>query len=206
MTGWTEEWLQNYTSDDRAPEPKKPRRKPIFREHIRQRHIRLWVRDCVATPHKFLAHDRSAPGGKFSHLRERGRGIAPGTPDTQLSVAGLPTIWCELKAPGNRPDEDQLRMGRELQALGQSWFWATTVAGYMAGLVQAGVPLRSNAAAMAALHDAEADATIARAALKRGEAPKARRGAVLRNAPLDPAEVFDAWVEERALPQREVER
>jgi hypothetical protein len=50
MPLWTEEWLQDYISDDRAPEPKKPRRKPIFREHIRQRHVKLWVRDCVAPP------------------------------------------------------------------------------------------------------------------------------------------------------------
>ena len=193
MSRRTESWLRSYTSGD--AEPKKPRRRPIFREHIRQRHIKLWVRDCVAVPHKFLAHDRSAPGGRFSHLRERGRGIAPGTPDTQLTVVGLPTIWCELKAPDKTPDEDQLRMGRELQTLGQVWFWATTVAGYMKGLIAAGVPLRPNAVVMAALHDAAADATIARAETKRGEAPKKPRGAPLRRAALDPAEVFDAWVE-----------
>lgn len=198
MAGWTEAWLADYVSGDANTAPKQPRRKPIFREHLTQRHIKLWVRDCVAAPHKFLAFDRSAPGGKFTHLRERGRGIQRATPDTQLTVAGLPVIWSELKAPGKRPDADQERMGRELHALGQTWFWTTTVRGYMEGLCAAGVPLRPNAGAMAAIHDVEVEALIARAEAKRGAAPKKgrARGPALRGAALDPAEVVDAWLEE----------
>lgn len=149
--------------------------RPIHREHIRQKHAAMFVREAIAAPHLFLAFDRSAAGGQFSHMREKARGIKAGTPDTVLMVLGMPPLWAEWKADGNKPTDDQTRMGDELNAIGHRWGWFTSVVAYHEWLATAGVPMHPNAAFLALHHDAAADTVIARAERKKGTAPKSYR-------------------------------
>lgn len=148
------------------------RRKPIAREHILQKHVRAFARDAIDAPHELFAFDRAKAAGKFSHLVQKSRGVRAGTPDTLLRVAGIAPIWVELKAPGNSPDPAQRDIGQRLQAVGDVWFWASSVEGYRAGLVAAGVPLRPNAELLAQHHDASVAGVIETAEQKRGKAPK----------------------------------
>ena len=154
--------------DGTAP---KQRARPVQREHARQIRIKLFVRDAVTAPHKFLAFDRTRAHGRFSHMRERARGIAPNTPDTLLIVAGMPCIWAEIKDRGQWPGADQLRMLEELRALGTEAFWTDSVVGYYLELAKIGVPMRSGAGLVAAAYDNSADAVIERAEMKRGKVP-----------------------------------
>lgn len=151
-----------------------PKRRAIEREHILQKHVRLFVRDAIDGA-EFFAFDRSAARGKFTHMREQGRGVRKGTPDTLLRVRGVVPVWCELKAPGNKPDPAQIEIGRRLQAVGDVWFWATTVEQYREGLASAGVPMRANAAVVAQHHDACVSGVIGKAEQARGKAPKSYR-------------------------------
>ncbi len=146
----------------------------IQREHILQVRIREFVRDAVDAPHEFLAFDRSAAGGQFTHDRERSRGIRSGTADTLLMVAGMPDIWVELKRRGEKPEPggDQEKFGEAVIAVGRMWFWADTVESYHQGLVRCGVPLRANAAFQAMHKDGRVDTIIAKAEVKRGKAHK----------------------------------
>jgi hypothetical protein len=148
--------------------------KRIEREHILQRHLREFVRDAVLDG-EFFAFDRSKPAGRFTHLRERARGVRKGTPDTLLCLADRMPIWCELKAPGEEPSGAQNDVGADLQRLGHVWFWTTTVTAYHAELVRLSVPMRANAALLAAHHDACVEGVIATAERKRGAVPKAPR-------------------------------
>lgn len=148
-------------------------RKPIQAEHAIQKHIRLFVRDAVAEPHLFLAFDRSKPTSAFSHLRERARGVAKGTPDTLLCPKDKPPVWCEVKRPGKHPDDDQAAMGSRLLALGHQWFCVHSCMEYLAALAASGVELRPNASFLAHHHDASVAGEIARAEMKAGKVPAA---------------------------------
>lgn len=124
------------------------------------------VRAHVQAPHFFTGIDRSKQTGQFTHARQKSRGIIAGVPDTLLIVPGLPAIAIELKAPGNKPTDMQERVGEAIQAAGGIWGWCDTVLGYMAILLNAGVPLQGRWDLAAAGHDA----TLASAAIRREEA------------------------------------
>lgn len=149
----------------------------INREHARQIQAKQWVREAVAAPHVFLAFDRSGAAGQFSHMREKARGVAAGTPDVALFVAGFPPIWTEWKAGTNTPTQVQQDMGDALMAVGHWWSWATSVVTYCEWLRTIGVPLHPNAAFLAQVADASADSAVARAEAKAGKAPKSYRPA-----------------------------
>jgi len=144
----------------------------IHREHILQKHARLWAREALACEHKFMAFDRGQAAGQFSHERERQRGIVRGTPDTLLRVKGLPPIWCEFKRPGNEPTPAQYAMGDDLQALGDYWSWRNSVESYRVLLIACGVRMRPNAEFLALHHDGSVATEIAKAEAKAG-APRA---------------------------------
>lgn len=165
----------------------------ISPEHCLQKHVRLWVREAVAAPHVFLAFDRAAPTGQWTHARERARGVAPGTPDTLLRVKGLAPIWCELKAPGAKPSEHQLRMGGILESVGDDWFVARSCVEYRAALVEIGVPLAQNAEFLALFRDAAVEKEIVRA---RGRqwSPRAGKGGGPRATPSQVARARTAGV------------
>lgn len=151
--------------------------RPVAREHARQKHAKLFVRDAITVAHEFFAFDRSKPNGRFTHAREKTRGLRRGTPDTLLRVAGMPAIWCEWKTPGEKPGAEQLAMLASLRALGDHATWATTVLAYAEFLHDAGVPMVANWRFIAIDHDARADGEIARADLKNGKLPKRYRAA-----------------------------
>jgi hypothetical protein len=144
----------------------------INREHILQVALVKWCREAIATPHTLLAFDRSRAFGQFSHMREKARGVRAGTPDTLLIVAGVPPVWAELKAPGNKPTPEQEAMGDTLMRLGCYWSWVNTIGTYHAWLVSLGIRLHPNAETLATLADAGVLAKIGRAEIKAGKAPR----------------------------------
>ena len=140
-------------------------------EHIIQRHAKLWAREAIAVEFEFFAFDRSAPRGRFTHAREKARGLQANTPDTLLVVGGGLRLWCEFKKPGKKPSDDQFAMGERLILLGDQWFWADSVLDYWAGLRHCGVSLRPNADFLARHHQAAATGAIEAAMLKAGRLP-----------------------------------
>jgi hypothetical protein len=150
----------------------------INREHILQKHIKLFVRDAVDAPHEFFAFDRGKPAGAWSHMIERARGVRRATPDTLLRVKGWVPIWYELKWPPNKPDADQKIMGERLAAIGDIWGWGVSVEAYWQFLLLCYVPLRANAKFLALHHDGQVLSTIARAEAM--PAPKPRAGVKIR--------------------------
>tara|TARA_R110000868_G_scaffold137978_2_gene351709 strand:+ start:1063 stop:1587 length:525 start_codon:yes stop_codon:yes gene_type:complete len=146
---------------------------PIPREHLLQVALVKWCREAIATPHTLLGFDRAKALGQFSHMREKARGVRAGTPDTLLIVAGVPPIWAELKAPGNRPTPEQEAMGDTLMRLGCYWSWVTTIGTYHAWMVSLGIRLHPNAELLATMADASVQSKIARAEIKAGKVPKA---------------------------------
>jgi hypothetical protein len=150
------------------------RRRPIDREHILQKHLKKFAEEAVIGG-EFLAFDRAKKMGQFSHMRERARGVRKGNADTLLRVAGLPPIWCEVKYGKNVPDDDQEEFGRRMQAVGDIWFWTTSVVAYFTRLKGLNVPLRANAALIAMDHDARVLGEVMSAEEKRDGAPKVAR-------------------------------
>jgi hypothetical protein len=134
-----------------------------------------WCREAIATPHTLLAFDRSRASGRFTHMREKARGVRAGTPDTLLIVAGVPPIWAELKAPGNKPTPEQQAMADTLMRLGCYWSWVTDIGTYYAWMVALGIRLHPNAELLATLADAGVQSKIARAEIKAGKAPRSYR-------------------------------
>jgi len=145
--------------------------------------INQWSRECVAVPHFFTGIDRSKRSGQFTHVREKARGLVAGTPDTVLLVHGLPSIWVELKAPGNHPTDQQYEVGSAIKHSGHVWDWCDTVEGYATILARRGVRLTTDAHSKA-MH---ADALLAAAAIRREEAstgkPSAKRFARVEKKP-----------------------
>jgi len=144
--------------------------RPIYRETILQKHVRIFVRDAVDGPHDFSSADSAKKSTPWARGREAARGIRKGEPDCRLKVPTLPAIHCELKYPPNKvvDGDDQHKRGLELIAVGDLWFWTDSVTGYMEGLARFGVPLRLNASFQAQHHDAAVASCIARAEAKRG--------------------------------------
>jgi hypothetical protein len=141
-------------------------------EHALQISIVKWVRDCVAVDHEFHAFDRSKKQSEFQHVREKSRGIRRGCADTMIEVVNLPNVWVEIKWPPNKPTEAQLEFAAAVERVGRKWYWADSVDRFRECLVAAGVPLRPNAAIVAA----HLDALLASAAIRKsGKAPKSYR-------------------------------
>lgn len=141
------------------------RRKPVHREAILQRYIKRFARDNIMCSHEFFAFDRSARDG-FSHVREKAKGLRKATPDTLVITAAFRDFWCELKWGNNKPDDDQLEMGRRLKDLGCHWYWTTSVVGYYGCLREVGIPMRNYSAEMAEAADRSVAAMIAKAEAK----------------------------------------
>ncbi len=144
----------------------------IHREHIFQKHLKIWVRENLPLS-QFFAFDRTKALGKFSHARQKAHGIRKGTPDCVLLMPGKPDVWCELKAPGKRPDEDQEAIGSDIIATGRIWFWTTSVAGYLNTLEAKGIVPRDARLRWAAEnHDVRIQVELERAQIKAGKLPK----------------------------------
>src|SRR6185437_7393310 len=150
------------------------RRRPIDREHILQKHIKKFAEEAVIGG-EFLAFDRAKKAGRFTHIRERARGVRKGNADTLLRVPTHPGIWCEIKWGKNTPDDDQIEFSRRMKAVGDIWFWTTTVTAYFTKLKELGVQMRANAALIATDHDARVLGEIMREEAKRGAVPKVAR-------------------------------
>lgn len=146
----------------------------INREHILQTAIARWQREAIMTPHEFLAFDRSAPTGKFSHAREANRGIRRDTPDTLLLADGFRPLWVELKYPPNKvvDGDDQHKMGARLIATGCNWQWVQSVQQYRRVVFALRYRLTENAEFLALQGDAHVASLIAQAELKAGKIPR----------------------------------
>ena len=142
----------------------------IQREAATQKHVMQFVRENLPGS-EFFAFDRSAPSGRFTHMREKARGVRKGTPDTLLRIAGYPNIWAELKAPGKKPTDEQIDIGRRLEAVGDVWFFADSVVAYATQLRNAGVVMSPRWREHAEDHDARAQGEIERAMMKKGNLP-----------------------------------
>lgn len=147
----------------------------INREHILQVALVRFVREAVSAPHEFMSFDRCKAAGQWSHMREKARGVKAGTPDVLLLVEGKAPIWCELKAHGNKPTEQQTDMGNRLMAVGCWWSWVTSVSTFYGWIKSIGVDLRANAEFLAMHADAGVASKIAAAETKVGKAPRSYR-------------------------------
>jgi len=134
----------------------------IQREHIFQRYLKTWVRDCVAVEHLFMSFDSAGKATENQRARAAARGVLAGTPDTVLHVEGLPPIYAELKARGGKLSDAQQRLGEKLGELGCYWFCVSSVEGYHLWLSGLRVPLVTNAAYQAQHADAKIEAAIAK--------------------------------------------
>lgn len=152
----------------------------INREHILQVALVRFVREAVSAPHEFMSFDRGKAAGQWSHMREKARGVKAGTPDVLLLVEGKAPIWCELKAPGNKPTEQQIDMGNRLMAVGCWWSWVTSVSTFREWIRSIGVELRANAEFLAMHADASVASVIARAEVARGKAPRSYKAPVAK--------------------------
>src|SRR4051812_7030511 len=124
----------------------------IQREHIYQKHLRLWCREALAIDHEFLGFDRKQKTSQWSHLHDKNIGMKKGTADTLLKPSGLMGIWCECKSPGNKPTDAQYDFGERMQVLGDFWFWATSVEEYRQHMMRLNIPMHANAEFLALHH------------------------------------------------------
>lgn len=152
----------------------------INREHILQVALVRFVREAVSAPHEFMSFDRGKAAGQWSHMREKARGVKAGTPDTLLLVEGKAPIFCELKAPGNKPTEQQIDMGNRLMAVGCWWSWVTSVSTFYEWIRSIGVELRANAEFLAMHADAGVLSKIASAETKAGKARRSYKAPVAK--------------------------
>ena len=152
----------------------------INREHILQVALVRFVREAVSAPHEFMSFDRGKAAGQWSHMREKARGVKAGTPDVLLLVEGKAPIWCELKAHGNKPTEQQTDMGNRLMAVGCWWSWVTSVSTFYDWIRSIGVEVRANAEFLAMHADAGVLSKIAAAETKAGKAPRSYKPAVAK--------------------------
>ena len=139
----------------------------IQREHIFQRYLNAWVRDCVAVEHLFLSRDAAKITTVYGRAKDKARGMVAGDPDTCLHVLEFPAIYAELKAPGGKPSEAQEYISTRLMRLGCYWSYVTSVEQYRLWIAAIGVPLVTNAEYQAMQADAKIEAAIAKAAAKK---------------------------------------
>lgn len=137
-------------------------------EHSLQVLVTKAVRAHVPAGHFFTGIDRAKPSGRFTHVREKARGIVAGVPDTMLLYPGLPAIFIELKAKGGKVEagSNQEKVGVAIRAAGGLWACCDSVYDYLHTLQHFGVPLQGNWMLAAFNHDA----TLEGAAIRRDEA------------------------------------
>lgn len=166
------------------------RRVAVQLEHALQRGVYRWCRRCLPRGAMFVSWDRSAKHSEQQHIREAQRGVLGGWPDSAVLWSGG-LLCIELKRPGAKPTARQLHVGQQIQAAGQRWAWADSVAAFAIACFNVDIPLMGNWNATARLQDELVAADIRkqelRAAARRAGAfqPKAIRrhvtpGAVAR--------------------------
>ena len=165
---------------DYAPLPKE-KRKHGHPEANLQTQVGKWCRECIKTPHKFKAFDRSrnsfaagSPVGR--HLFEWQKGIDKGTLDTCVIIEGGAHHWIELKAPGKvidpRKDAAQLEEIAGLRALRIHADWTNSVQGYARLLQGWGIALYP----LAMVRAEDLDRLLAGAAMRKAaKAPRSYR-------------------------------
>ncbi len=137
-----------------------------------QTQIKKFVREFCVVPHLFAAHDRGANPSARGHMWQKTRGAVAGWPDIELCWPDGRTFRCELKAPGGKPSDEQMRTGDALLAIGHPWAWASSVTEFLGAARAAGVPFRPGAD----LRALDLDLVLAGAAMKRKAiAPKSYR-------------------------------
>lgn len=136
-------------------------------EHRLQVQLTKWVRACVLMPHFFTSLDIAKKASAQTRIRDKGRGVISGVPDTVILVPGMPAICIELKAKGKKPVPGgvQEHVGAAIQAAGHIWAWCDSVTGYYLLLRSLRVPLDPRADFWAA----HFDAVIEGAAIRREE-------------------------------------
>lgn len=139
----------------------------IQREHIFQRYLKSWVRDCVAVEHLFMSFDSAGKATENQRARAAARGVLAGTPDTVLHVRGVVPLYAELKSAGGKSSQAQQHMSARLIALGCGYACVMSVDEYRLWLAHIGVPLVTNAEYQAMQADAKIEAAIAKAAAKK---------------------------------------
>jgi len=136
--------LEAYEREGLEP-PRQWRRRP---EHALQKELKGLVREYVAIPHKFAAHDRTKKTNDTQHILEAARGIVSGWPDTELCLLGGDTFRCELKARGKQVKKcsNQDRVINELNRLGHRTYVADCAVAYVKAAIASGiVPFRPGA-------------------------------------------------------------
>lgn len=143
-----------------------PRKRPVQREHELTRAIRVFVRDAIDVPtsaYQFFVFDSAQKATDNQRARMVSRGVVVGCPDTLLFVVGLKPIWCELKWGVGKMSDDQKRLLDKLDLMDHATACLKSVERYCMYLQACGVPLRPNAALIAADLDLKVAARIAKA-------------------------------------------
>lgn len=167
--------MSDFPSEPKLTEDAKPKRVWIPRETWRQEKAVVFARYAIVGPHKFVAHDRSRPKSEKEHLWQWKRGVKKAIPDTELIWPMEHHAWFEFKAPGQKPDDDQICMLEELRALGDAASWGVMIEDLLNFWMAAGVPLVANAHYMAMKYDGLVDSRIAKAEVNAyGSAKKSR--------------------------------
>ena len=144
------------------------------REHLLQAGVLAFAKAAIDLPAEawsFLAFDRGAGAGAFSHARQAARGHQAGTPDTLTRAKDCSPVWVELKAPGGRPSDAQVSMLKRFRDLGDIAVFGWSIADYRDALVAGGVPLRPAADALVLRHQSHVDAAIVRAEARAADGP-----------------------------------
>lgn len=147
-----------------APEPVATKKRRVMREHqLQARGVVPWAtKAALDVTHKFVAFDSAGKRTDEQRVFEAARGVSKGTPDTVLFLPGRMPVWIELKWGNVRPDDDQLRVHRELVALGHYVGVANSVEAMFREWHRAGVPMRPGACVAAQQYDAKVAAVLAR--------------------------------------------
>ena len=169
------------TDDDSAPEAPR-RRRPVQREHLLQVAIRHFARDAIdlhPDDYLFVAFDSAQKSTDNQRARMVSRGVLPGFPDCGLFLNLQMAVFAEIKWHNGKVSPEQDRVLSQLRALGHYADVVRTVDEYRKLLNKSSVPLRNNAALIAADLDLKVQARIA-AAESRAASPGGGR---VRSAP-----------------------
>lgn len=142
------------------------RKRPVQREHELQRGCLQFCRDAIDLPPKdfqLFAFDSAQKATDNQRARMMSRGVIPGTPDLCLFVKHKSPIWFELKWGNNKLSLDQDRLARKLSAMGHYAYCINSINGALIGLGLALIPMRPNAALIAADLDLKVQARVAKA-------------------------------------------
>lgn len=155
---------------DSSWEPPKQRRPPVYAETILQTvGIVPFAKHAINLPpdqYQFFAFESAKANGR-DRMRDAAKGVRKATLDTLLQVIGRRAIWCELKARGKKPSDDQYAMIAKLCGMGCFAYWVDSVEGIRKFWSRCGVPMHANAEYQAMILDAKVDSLVAK---KRAEA------------------------------------